>query len=61
MDLHHPLFRSLLLPLGLALIGAGLLGPAAGRRWAAAVELSRWLGAGATGSEADYPYYKPDW
>ena len=40
MDPHHPLFRSVLLPLGAALIGTGVLrgafGGAAGRRWAAA-------------------------
>ncbi|RYY78392.1 MAG: hypothetical protein EOO24_44200, partial [Comamonadaceae bacterium] len=40
MDFDHPLVRSVLLPFGLALAGAGLLrgvlGATAGGRWAAA-------------------------
>lgn len=36
MDFHHPLVRSVLLPLLLALLATGALRVAAGRRWAAA-------------------------
>lgn len=50
MDPHHPLVRSVLLPLALALAGTGLLrvtlGLSAGRRWAAAaLGLALWVAA----------------
>jgi len=69
MDLHHPLFQSLALPLVVAFTVTGMLrgapGPVQGRRWAAAgaaLAIAQWGSAGGEPrATMDDPYYKPSW